>query len=160
MRITHSISTNLMTISNRPSCVVVPRHMLGVPAVKNVHCDENREELYAFENNNGTANLGAKKLVGSQNRRLLFLKVPTYQTTTYISLQVNTAWPVDSVTTWKYKNIQHISYLPGFLLNLTSDEFELKFSELTESSGEGCKLSRAWASQFSSSNRADFYVHQ
>ena len=78
MRITHSIPTNLMTISNRPSCVVVPRHMLGVPAVKNVHCDENREELYAFENNNGTANLGAKKLVGSQNRRLLFLKVHTY----------------------------------------------------------------------------------
>ena len=94
MRITHSIPTNLMTISNRPSCVVVPRHMLGVPAVKNVHCDENREELYAFENNNGTANLGAKKLVGSQNRRLLFLKVPTY-----MSLQVNTAWPDDSVTT-------------------------------------------------------------
>ena len=94
MRITHSIPTNLMTASNRPSCAGVPRHMLGVPVVKNVHCDENREELYAFENNNGTANLGAKKLVGSQNRRLLFLKVPTY-----MSLQVNTAWPVDSATT-------------------------------------------------------------
>ena len=49
---------------------------------------------YAFENNNGTANLGAKKLVCSQNRRLLFSKAPTY-----MSLQVNTAWPDDSVTT-------------------------------------------------------------
>ena len=74
-----------------------------MPAVKNVHCDENREELYAFENNNGTANLGAKKLVGSQNRRLLFLKAPTY-----MSLQVITAWLVDSVTTWNIclSNIQ------------------------------------------------------
>ena len=31
---------------------------------------------YAFENNNGIANLGAKKLVGSQNRQPLLLKVP------------------------------------------------------------------------------------
>ena len=67
--------------------------------------------LYAFENNNGTANLGAKKLVCSQ-KRLLFLKAPTY-----MSLQSKYSLARRFGNNKKYVSLKYaISYMKTYIL--------------------------------------------
>ena len=66
---------------------------------------------YTFENNNGTANLGAKKLVCSQNRRLLFLKAPTY-----MSLQSKYSLARRFGSNKKYVSLKYtISYMKTYI---------------------------------------------
>ena len=68
---------------------------------------------YAFENNNGTANLGAKKLFCSQNRRLLFLKAPT---PTYMSLQSKYSLARRFGNNKKYVSLKYtISYMKTYI---------------------------------------------